>query len=117
MTVSPTTQRARALRRDMTDAERRLWHALRAAELPCKVRRQHPIGPFIADFAVPARKLVIEIDGGQHAMSRDADEARSRCLASEGYRVIRFWNGQVMNELDDVLNEIIRVIEHSGEGR
>ena len=114
MAIRERTQRARTLRRQMTDAEQRLWHALRDTPLPWKLRRQHPIGAHIADFAVPARKLVIEIDGGQHALNRDADAARSAALAEHGYRVVRFWNDQVMNELDAVMAQIRRELGLDG---
>jgi len=92
MPARPRTERARRLRREATDAERLLWRALRELDLPVKVRRQHPIGRHIADFAVPACKLVIEIDGGQHARVLAADARRTRALNGQGYRVIRFWN-------------------------
>ncbi|NKF21880.1 endonuclease domain-containing protein [Solimonas marina] len=110
MGISKQTERARVMRREMTDAERRLWHALRGARLPWKVRRQHPIGAHIADFAIPARKLIIEVDGGQHGWLRSEDEARSAALAARGYRVIRFWNDQVLRELDSVMEEIGRAL-------
>ena len=104
--VRPRTNRARKLRRDATEAERILWRALRAAALPVKVRRQHPIGRHVADFAVPARKLVVEIDGGQHASAAAQDAARTRALEARGWRVIRFWNSDVMSNLDGVLETI-----------
>ena len=81
--------------------------------LPVKVRRQHPIGRYIADFAVPARKLVIEIDGGQHAEAVDRDAARTRALQAHGYRVIRFWNNDVTDNLPGVLETIAAEIERS----
>jgi len=71
----------------MTEAERRLWRELRELAFPHRFRRQHPIGEHIVDFACPAAKLVMELDGGQHAESSDADEARSREIARRGYRV------------------------------
>ena len=81
--------------------------------LPVRVRRQHPIGRYIADFAVPADKLVIEIDGGQHATAAARDAARTRMLEARGWRVIRFWNGDVMNNLDGVLETIAAEIAHT----
>ena len=75
--IKPSTHRARRLRRDATAAERLLWWALRNAALPVRVRRQHPIGRYIADFAVPARKLVIEIDGGQHVTAAPGRRPRA----------------------------------------
>src|SRR6202030_840629 len=89
--VQSRTTRARRLRRDMTEAEKRLWRKLRELGLPWRFRRQHPIGRHIVDFACPAAKLVIELDGGQHAISLSADELRNREIAERGYRVIRFW--------------------------
>ena len=74
--------------------------------LPVRVRRQHPIGRYIADFALPARKLVIEIDGGQHATAIARDNARTRVLEARGWRVIRFWNSDVMGNIEGVLETI-----------
>ena len=79
--------------------------------LPVRVRRQHPIGRHIADFAVPARKLVIEIDGGQHAAAACGDAARTRMLEARGWRVIRFWNGDVTGNLAGVLETIAAQME------
>ena len=81
--------------------------------LPVKVRRQHPIGRYIADFAVPAHQLVIEIDGSQHAVARDRDAARTRALQAHGYRVIRFWNSDVTGNLSGVIETIAAEIERS----
>jgi len=107
----------------MTEAEKRRWRELREFGLPQRFRRQHPIGRYVVDFACPAAKLVIELDGGQHALRTNADELRSRQIARRGYRVIRFWNGDVMQNLAGVLETIRREIETSlsalggGEGR
>ena len=101
---------ARRLRREATQVEWRLWNALRQNKLPWKFRRQHPIGRRIADFACPARKLAIELDGGQHADSR-SDDLRSLELARHGYRVIRFWNTEVMENLEGVIEAIRQELE------
>ena len=99
-------QRARALRNIATPAERRLWRLLRASQLDgFKFSRQIAIGPFIADLVCRKQKLVIELDGGQHGDARDA--ARQRFIEAQGYRVLRFWNHQVMNDPDMVF-EVIR---------
>jgi BirA family biotin operon repressor/biotin-[acetyl-CoA-carboxylase] ligase len=106
MALRARTLGARRLRRDATDAERALWRSLRDAKLPFRIRRQHPIGSCIVDFAVPACKLVIEIDGGQHARAAEADARRAQQLATHGYRVIRFWNHQVLGNPHGVLQAI-----------
>jgi very-short-patch-repair endonuclease len=101
------------LRRDATDVERILWHALRTRASFWKFRRQHLIGPFVVDFACPARKLVIELDGGQHVARKEADAARSAKIARYGYRVIRFWNNEVVENLDGVLRVVFAKLEAS----
>jgi very-short-patch-repair endonuclease len=107
----PRTRIARRLRRDATDAEQRLWSCLRDAGFRWRFRRQHPIGRFIADFARPARKLVVELDGGQHADRREADAARTAALSSQGYRVLRFWNNDVLTNSEGVLEMIRHKLE------
>lgn len=98
---------ARRLRREQTDAERTLWKALRSRQLNgLKFRRQHPVGPYIADFCCLELNLAIELDGGHHALQTDADERRSHALAQEGYRVLRFWNHDVLRNLEGVLHRI-----------
>ena len=94
----------------MTDAERLLWSRLRRRYQGAKFRRQLPLGPFIVDFACVRSKLVIEVDGGQHLDSAD-DEARDRWLAQSGYRVLRFWNHDVLTNLDGVLERIMAEID------
>jgi very-short-patch-repair endonuclease len=98
---------ARKLRENATDVERILWGALRESTLPWKFRRQHPIGRRIADFACPARKLVIELDGSQHIEGADDDDRRDDELAAYGYRVIRFWNNDVLSNTEGVLLAIL----------
>jgi very-short-patch-repair endonuclease len=104
---------ARRLRRAGTDAEQILWRALRAGALPWKFRRQHPIGRRVADFACPARKLAIELDGGQHLTRQEEDAARSAELLARGWRVIRFWNNDVIGNLDGVPEVVRRALEES----
>jgi len=93
--------RARALRKAPTPAERVLWRMLARDQLGVRFRRQHPIGPYIADFYCPAHRLVIELDGGQHNGSPH-DERRDAWFAKAGYRVLRFWNRDVFTEADGV---------------
>ena len=102
-------QRARRLRRDATDAEKLLWARLRAAPWPIRARRQHPVDGYIADFAFVPARLIIELDGGQHAASlRDA--TRTARLQAAGWRVIRFWNHEVLANTDSVLDVIARAL-------
>ena len=97
------TPRARGLRTNPTDAERALWNILRMRQVPGhRFRRQAPIGPYIVDFVCFENKLVIEVDGGQHAEQADYDAARTAWLESQGFRVMRFWNNQVLEEMDAV---------------
>jgi very-short-patch-repair endonuclease len=106
---APTLAKAKILRRDMTDAERRLWSILRGAQLDgAKFRRQQPIGPYIADFVCQSHRLIVEVDGGQHSV--EADAARTAWLDTAGYRVIRFWNDDVLFNLDGVATEIARAL-------
>ena len=101
------TPRARALRRRMTDAEMLLWSRLRASQLEGRsFTKQFPIGQAVADFACRSAKLVIELDGGQHDAEREADAARTQLIEAHGYRVIRYWNSEVMENLDGVLEDI-----------
>jgi adenine-specific DNA-methyltransferase len=93
---------ARTLRKNMTDAERVFWRAIRDRQLSgAKFRRQFPIGRYVADFVCFEHRLVVEIDGGQHAGSA-SDQKRTAWLASQGFRVIRFWNNEVLSNLEGV---------------
>lgn len=101
--------RARALRRVMTEAERKLWFALRDRRLEhVKFRRQVPVGPYVADFLCYAHRLIIEVDGGQHGSARDA--ARDTWLADNGFRVLRFWNNEVLTSLPGVLRAVVDAV-------
>jgi very-short-patch-repair endonuclease len=104
-------ERARQLRECATDAERRMWSALRDRRLAkYKFRRQHPIGPFIADFACTRHVLVIELDGSQHADSLE-DTRRTTWLRSQGWQVIRFWNNEVLSNTNGVIESILRALQ------
>ncbi len=108
------TDRARDLRANQTDAERRLWNQLRDRRLNgWKWKRQTPRGAFITDFYCAEARLVVELDGGQHAEDADAakDARRTRVLEAEGLRVIRFWNLEVMWELEMVCDTILAACE------
>ena len=108
-----TLQKAQALRHNQTDAEGLLWHYLRNKQLGgYKFRRQQPIGPYIADFACLSQKLLIELDGSQHATRQDYDEKRDAFLREKGYRVLRFWNNEVFENCFGVLERIYAVLPH-----
>ena len=98
--------RARRLRRDQTDAERRLWMHLRRHQLAVQFRRQYPIGPYVVDFCCVERIVVIELDGGQHEDQRARDEARTQWLPEHGFRVLRFSDREALMETEAVLTEI-----------
>jgi very-short-patch-repair endonuclease len=94
--------RARAMRREPTDAERKLWHLLRDRRFSgFKFRRQVQIGPYVVDFVCPAKRLIVEADGGQHAES-SYDEGRDTWLKAQGFRIRRFWNADILFRPDEV---------------
>ncbi len=100
----------RLLRRNSTQAEQRLWAMLRNSQIAgFKFRRQQPIGPYVADFCCWRARLVIEVDGGQHADSAH-DETRTHWLSERGWRVIRFWNNEVLNNTDGVLQVVVAAL-------
>ena len=108
-----TTQFARQLRRQQTEFEYKLWQVVRDRRLKnIKFRRQQPIGPYIADFVSFDEKLIIELDGSQHAQSRQvaADERRTRYLEGRGYRVLRFWNVELIENFEGVVETIFRTL-------
>ena len=99
--------RAGELRKEPTPAEKKLWAYLRGNKLNgINFRRQHAIGNFIPDFVSVKKKLVIELDGSQHIDQKDYDLERTRYLESQGYKVIRFWNNDVMNDIEGVIRAI-----------
>ena len=102
---------ARRLRRDQTLAETKLWFALRSHQLEnIHFRRQHPVGKYIVDFCSPQAKLIIELDGSQHLEQQAYDAERTEFLESRGYRVLRFWNNAVMDNLDGVIIMILEAL-------
>jgi len=107
-------QRARKLRKNMTDAERTLWRALRHRQIKgYKFRRQQPIGPYIVDFICCGMKIIIEVDGGQHAENAAKDQKRTAWLEEKGYRVLRFWNNEVLGDIEAVCERIWNVIDET----
>ncbi|CAN7169228.1 DUF559 domain-containing protein [Pseudoxanthomonas sp. LjRoot143] len=100
-----TRNNAKQLRKGMTDAERKLWKYLRAGRLDgFKFRRQHPVPPYVLDFCCMECGLAVELDGSQHSESGDA--SRSRYLESQGWRIVRFWDNDVLNKTDAVVETI-----------
>ena len=102
--------RAKSMRRKMTDAELKLWNELRAHRLMgLGFRRQFPIGRYLADFACPERKIIVEVDGSQHAEEKQsaADAVRSAELDKDGWTVLRFWNDEILRDIDDVCHHIV----------
>ena len=110
---------SRSLRRDSTDAEKKLWRKLRARQLAgAKFRRQHPLGPYILDFYCAEARLAIELDGGQHAFEEQSrhDEQRSRYLAEQGIQELRFWNNEVLKNTEGVLQKIWSALTSAPSG-
>ena len=111
MMKSPSTTIAKRLRRDSTDAERTLWFRLRDRRLDgWKFRRQVPIEGYVVDFLCVDAHLIIELDGGQHAAQAAADAARTRMLEAAGFLVLRFWNNEVLGNMDGVLEAIVATL-------
>jgi very-short-patch-repair endonuclease len=118
---------ARQLRHNMTEAERRLWHRIRLKQLDgARFRRQAPMGRYVVDFVCHDAKLIVELDGGQHADRIGQDADRTAWLEAEGYRVLRFWNNEVFENLEGVLAAVSAVLSaaaphpsppHKGGGR
>ncbi|MGB7649809.1 MAG: endonuclease domain-containing protein [Gallionella sp.] len=105
-------QLPRKLRNHMTDAELRLWQRLRSRQLAgCKFRRQHPYMDFVLDFVCLEKCLIVEVDGGQH-LDNERDQERDRRLQEAGFQVLRFWNNQVLQETDAVVEVIWTVLQN-----
>jgi len=104
------TSRARGLRSNMTDAEYKMWHALRRDQLHgLHFRRQHPVGPYTLDFYCSSIRLAIEVDGGQHAeQTKLADDRRTRWLSDRAIVVVRYWNHDVLTNLQGVITDLIK---------
>ncbi|MDZ4253913.1 MAG: endonuclease domain-containing protein [Sulfuritalea sp.] len=100
------TQFARKLRHNLTDAERKLWSRMSAHQLGAHFRRQAPLGSYVLDFACFAARVVVEVDGGQHADS-EKDRVRDAWLKAQGFKVLRFWNNEVLQNIDGVLETIV----------
>jgi very-short-patch-repair endonuclease len=110
MKASPKT--VRRLRRNQTDAERILWFRLRDRRLNgWKFRRQFPVDRYVVDFFCADARLIIELDGGQHAVRTDADAQRTKVLEAMGYMVLRYWNNDVMQNTDGVFEDIYAALE------
>ena len=105
-------ERARALRKELTPAERKLWSVLRGKQLNgVSFRRQHAIGNYIVDFVSIKKKLIIELDGSQHLEQEEYDTERTKYLESQGYKVVRFWNNQVEREMDGVIRNLEAILK------
>jgi very-short-patch-repair endonuclease len=103
---------ARELRNNPTDAERLLWSRLRLWQLDGhKFRRQQPLGPYIVDFVCPEKRVVVEVDGGQHAQDASLDAKRDRWLRDEGFVVLRFWNNDVLKNIDSVKEQVYKTLQ------
>ena len=110
-------ERARGLRRNQTAAERLLWSKLRSRQLiGLKFRRQHPIGGYVADFVCVEARLLVELDGGQHAVQKRRDAERDARLANMGYRTLRFWNNEIFENLEGVLAVIAETVRAGTSG-
>jgi very-short-patch-repair endonuclease len=117
MDDSTLSRYARRLRRSQTGVERLLWSKLRSRQLHgVKFRRQHPVAGYIVDFCCPERLLVIELDGGRHMEHQTADIKRDADLERQNYHVLRFWNNEVIENLEGVLQRIAECIDYPHPG-
>jgi very-short-patch-repair endonuclease len=106
-----TRTHAIELRKELTPAEGKLWPRIRNDQLGVNFRRQHAIGNYIPDFCSPKAKLIIELDGSQHLEQEEYDKERTKYLEAQGYKVIRFWNNDVMNNIEGVILAIMYALE------
>ena len=106
-----TKHQAIKLRKESTPAERKLWSRIRNDQLGVTFLRQHAVGNYIPDFCSPKAKLIIELDGSQHLEQEDYDEERTKYLKLLGYKVMRFWNNDVMNKIEDVILAITHAMK------
>jgi len=111
-------ENGRNLRRNQTPAEKKLWSRLKDRQLNgVKFRRQHAISNYIPDFCAVKEKLIIELDGSQHLEQTEYDEERTKYFESQGYRVIRFWNNQIMSDMNGVILAITYALEENQKGK
>lgn len=114
-TTPKTFGHAKQLHRNMTSAEVKLWAKLRAHQLNIHFRNQHAIGKYVVDFCAPRKKLIIELDGSQHLEQEEYDQERTHYLESQGYTVLRFWNNQVMSNIESVILAITQALEDQND--
>jgi len=110
-----TKHQAIQLRKKSTPAERRLWSRICDDQLGVTFRRQHAVGNYIPDFCCPKAKLIIELDGSQHLEQEEYDVERTKYLESDGYKVIRFWNNDVTNNIEGVILAIFHALENRSD--
>ncbi len=108
---SKIMRKAAKLRKNMTPAEKKLWAHLERSQLGVRFRRQHAIGNFIVDFCCIKKKIIAELDGSQHLDLQKYDEDRTKYLVSRGYHIIRFWNNDVLNDIEGVILAITYALE------
>jgi very-short-patch-repair endonuclease len=109
-------EKARRLRKELTPVERKLWAYIRDDQLGVNFRRQHAIGNYIVDFVCIKRKLILELDGSQHIDQHEYDMERTKYLQLQGYKVIRFWNKDVMKDINSVIKAIqLKLVEEPQE--
>ena len=114
----PSSANAKELRAEMTDAERKLWYYLRAERFEGhKFRRQVPLGRYVVDFLCEQAAIIVEVDGGQHTERVEYDEERTRWLGSQGYTVLRFWNDEVMGNIEGVLATLSPALSQGRGGK